>query len=118
MVGMASLPVGEDDGFGAEFADDGGEAELVLAGWLDVGIGDSKGATPLDREELGGSGGFLGADFGRTTCSHFAGSEIENSGLIAALGHFYQRAAAGEFDIVRVGGDSQEIEMHWFSSDW
>ncbi len=41
MVGMASLPVGEDDGFGAEFPDDGGEAELVLAGWLDVGIGDS-----------------------------------------------------------------------------
>ena len=46
VVGVAGFPVGKDDSFGAKLADDGGEAELVLAAGLDVGVGNAEGAAP------------------------------------------------------------------------
>ncbi len=112
VVGVACFPVGEDDGLRAKLAKDSGEAEFVLPGGLDVGIGNAEGAAPLRAEELGGFGGFLGARFGSAAGAHFAGREIENAGFVAALRHFEERAAAGEFDVIGVSGDCEQIEMH------
>jgi hypothetical protein len=112
VVGVARFPVGEDDGFGAKLAKDGGEAEFVLAGGLDVGVGNAEGATPGYAEELCGFGGLLGARFGTAAGAHFAGGEVEDACFVAALRHFEERAAAGEFDVIGMGGDGEQIEMH------
>src|SRR5882672_12032439 len=50
VVGVACFPVGEDDGLWAKLANDGGEAELVLARGLDVGIGNAEVAAPVYAE--------------------------------------------------------------------
>ena len=47
MVRVTRFPVGKDDGFRAKFADEGGEAQFVRSGWLDVGVRHAQGATPL-----------------------------------------------------------------------
>src|SRR6267142_1274243 len=103
VVGVAGFPVGEDDSLWAKLAKDCGEAELVLAGGLDVGIGNAERAAPLYAEELGGFGGFLGARFWSAAGTHFTGREIEDAGFVAALCHFQERAAAGEFGVIGVG---------------
>src|SRR5260370_134849 len=36
VVGVTRLPVGKNNGFGAELADNGGESQLVLSDWLHV----------------------------------------------------------------------------------
>ena len=85
---------------------------LVLAGWLHVGIGNVNGATPGNFQDFCGEGGFFGANFGSAAGAHFAGGEIEDAGFVAALRHFEERAAAGEFDVIGMGGDGEQIEMH------
>src|SRR5579859_8160835 len=42
VVWVAGFPVGKDDGFRAEVANDGGEPELVLAGRLNIGVWDAE----------------------------------------------------------------------------
>src|SRR6266481_2732360 len=85
VVGVTRLPVGKNHGFGAEFADNGSEPQLVLPAWLHVGIGYSKGATPLDGKQRGCFSGFFGAGLGCTPCSHFAPGQLEDSGFVSAL---------------------------------
>src|SRR5271166_3740500 len=63
VVWVASFPIRKNDSFGAELADDCGEAEFVLAAGLDVRVGDAEGAAPADAKDLGGLGGFFGARF-------------------------------------------------------
>src|SRR2546421_3160291 len=99
---MASFPVGKDDGFGAELAEDCREAEFVLARGLHVGVRDAQSFAPLHAEKLGGPSSFLSAGFGRASRTHFTSGEVENAGFVAALGHFYERAAAAQFHIVGV----------------
>ena len=112
VVGVARFPVGDDDGFWAQLAKDSGETEFVLAGGLDIGVGNAEVAAPLHTEDLGGFGSFFGARFGSAAGAHFAGGEIEDAGLVAALGHFEERAAASEFDVIGVSGDGEQIELH------
>ena len=104
VVGVAGFPVGNDDGFWAKLANHGGETELVLARWLDIGIRNSQSAAPFDGEELGSFGGFFGASLRGATGTHFAGGEIKDAGFVATLRHFEECAATGEFDIVGVRG--------------
>jgi hypothetical protein len=46
---------------------------------------------------------FFEPQLGRSARPHVPGSQIEHAGAIAHLGELQQRAAAGLFDIVRVG---------------
>ena len=88
VVGMACFPIWKDDGFGTELANDRGQTELVLAAGLDVRVGYAEGAAPADAKNLGGLGGFFGAGFGSAASAHFAGGEVQDAGLVAAVGHF------------------------------
>jgi len=52
VVGVACFPVGEDDGLRAKLAKDSGEAEFVLPGGLDVGIGNAEVPRHFARRSL------------------------------------------------------------------
>jgi len=112
MIGVAGLPVGEDDCFGTEVADGGGQAKLVLAAGLDIGVGDAQGASPTGAEDFGGFGGFFGAYLGSAASAHFAGGEVEDRSFVAELGHFQHGTAAAEFYVVGMGGDSEYVHVH------
>ena len=84
----------------------------MLAAGLDVGVRHTEVATPAYAKELGGFGGFFGANFGGATRAHFAGGEIENARFVASVGHFQECAAAGEFHVVGVGGYGEQVEVH------
>ena len=117
MIGMAGLPVGNDDGARAKFADGGGEAEFVSAGGLDVGVGDTEGSAVFYFEDFRGGGGFSGATFGRAQCAHFASGQVEDAGFVAGLRHFEESAAAGEFNVVGMGGDGEKVEVHFWAPE-
>jgi hypothetical protein len=51
----------------------------------------------------------LSADFGRAARAHFAGGEIEYAGFVALGVGFEKCAAAGEFNVVGVGGDGEKV---------
>jgi len=84
----------------------------VLAAGLNVRVGDAKGAAPADFKEFGGLGGFFGARFRGAAGPHFAGSEVQNAGFVAAVGHFQECAAAGEFHVVGMGSDGEQVKVH------
>ena len=52
------------------------------------------------------------AKLGSAARPHFAPRQIQDAGFVSARGHFYERTASGEFDIVGMRGDSQQIEIH------
>ena len=52
------------------------------------------------------------ADFRRSARAHVAGRQIQHAGAVAGFGHADQRAAAGLFHVVGVGGDGQYVEAH------
>src|SRR5882724_4489949 len=106
---MAGLPVRKDHGLRPELADHRCEAKFVLTRGLDVRIGDAESATPFDGKELGGLGGFFGASFRGAASAHFTCGQVEDASLVAALRHFQERAAASEFDVVRMRGDGQYV---------
>src|SRR5712692_2987993 len=112
VVGMASFPIGEDDGFGAELADSQRKAELVLASGLNVRIGDAQRLAVAYAEQLCSLGGFPGAGFRSAARAHLTRRQIQDAGLVAALRHLEERAAAGQLDVVRVGGDSEQVQYH------
>ena len=112
MIGVASFPVRDNDRARAKLTDDASDRELVLAGGLHVGIGDAEGSAPGNFQDSRGEGCFFGADFRIAACAHFAGSEIEDSGLVTLGAGFEERAAAGEFDVVGMGGNGEKVERH------
>ncbi len=112
VVRVASFPIGKNDSFGTKLPDNGSEAELVLAAGLDVGVGDAEGATPTDTKDLRGFGGFFGASFGRAAGTHFARGEVEDAGFVPGVQPFLERAAAGEFHVVGVGGNGEQVKFH------
>src|SRR5882724_280251 len=99
---MAGFPVGKNDRVWTKLADDFGQREFILPRWLHVGVGHAERATVADSEDLGGAGGLFGAGVGSAAGAHLSGGKIEDAGLVALLGHFQQRAAASEFDVVGV----------------
>jgi len=112
VVRMASFPEGEDDGFGAKFADRGGDAQLVLAAGVDIGVGYAQSAAIARTQDFCGFGSFLCANFRIAARAHLASGEIKDAGLIAELGHFQKSAATGELHVVGVGGDSEYVHGH------
>jgi hypothetical protein len=52
---------------------------------------------------------FLGPNFGRALGAQFPARQVENARLVSQVSHAYQQPAAGDFDVVRVGSNSQNI---------
>jgi len=115
VVWVTRFPVGKNDGVRARLADFSGEGEFVLARWLDVRIGNTETAAIADSQNFGGAGSFFGARFRSATSAHFAGGEVKDAGFVALLRGLEEGAAAGEFDVVGMGGDSENVEGHWAS---
>lgn len=84
----------------------------MLAAGLDVGVGNAERAAPACAKDLCGLGSFLGTEFGSATGAHFAGGEVEDAGFVAGVSHFQESAAAGEFHVVGMGGDGEQVEFH------
>ena len=121
MVGVAGLPIGNDDSVRAEFSDGGGEAEFVSAGSVHIRVGHAECSAVFYFEDFCGERGFFGAGFGRAERAHFAGGKVEDAGFVAGLRHFEESAAAGEFNVVGMGGDGEKVEVHggsWMKGDY
>ena len=88
VVRMASFPIGKDNRVRAQFADDLGEAQLVLASGLDIGIRHAESVAPGDAQNLRGTGGFFCSGFWRAARSHFALGQIEDAGFVTKSRHF------------------------------
>ena len=112
VVGMPRFPIRKDDGVGLKIADELREAHFVLASGLHIGIRDAEVSTPGDFQDFGGQGSFFGACFGSAAGSHFTGGEVKNAGFVPLLGHFDQRATAGEFNVVWMRCDGKNVEFH------
>src|SRR6266478_269811 len=107
MVGMTSLPVGKNDGLGTELTDHGGEAEFVLARGLNVRVRHAKSAAPFHAKEFCRFRRFFRTRFRSAGGAHLSGGQMEDSGLVTALRHLEERAAAGQFNVVGMRGDRQ-----------
>ncbi len=110
VVGVAALPVGEDDDAGAEAAEDGGDLEAVGEGVLDVAVGEVESFAVGDIEDAGGGVGFGFALGGGAASAGLASREVEDAGAPAARVHDEERATAGLFYIVAVGGDGEDVD--------
>jgi len=109
VVGVATLPVGQDDDAGSETAEDSGQLEAVLEGVLDVAVGEIKGFA-VGAVEVAGGGVGLGLAIGG--CAEGAGlalGEIEDAGAPAAGMHGEERATAGLLDVIAVGGYGENV---------
>jgi hypothetical protein len=109
MVGMAALPVGQDDYARAETAEDGGDFEAVGEGVFYVAIGEVEGLAVGDVEDSRGGVGFGFAVGCGASSAGFALGEIEDGGAPAAGLHGEESAAAGLLDVVAVGGNGEEV---------
>src|SRR6202035_4508643 len=102
---------------GAKVADELREAHFVLAGGLHVRVGHTEVAAPGDFQDFGSEGGFFRACFRSAARAHFTGSKVEDAGLVSLMRHFDEGATAGEFDVVGVGGNGENVEFHGAASD-
>ena len=110
VVGVASLPVGEDDDSGAEAAEDGGDLEAVFEGVLDVAVGEVEGFAMGDVEDAGGGFGFGLALGGGATGAGLALGEVEDAGAPAFGVHGEEGASAGLLDVVTVRGYGEDVQ--------
>ena len=65
---------------------------------------------PRNFQDPSGFGRLARAVFGCAARAHFALSQIEDTGAIAAVGHLEQSSAAGLLDIVTMCGKSENVE--------
>lgn len=110
VVGVAALPVGEDDDARAKTAKDGGELEAIIEGVLDVAVGKVEGFAVSDVEDAGGGVGFGFAISSGATGAGFSLGEVEDSGAPAAGVHCEESASAGLLDVVAVGGYGEDVD--------
>jgi len=110
VVGVATLPVGEDDDAGAKAAEDGGDLEAVLEGVLDVAVGEVEGFAVCDVEDAGGGVGFGLALGCGAPGAGLALGEVEDAGAPASGVHREEGASAGLLDIVTVGSYGENVE--------
>ena len=109
MVGVARLPVGQNDDAGAEQAQDAHDFEAVFQGVFDRAVGQVESLPPAGAQQARGLRGFAGALFGAAAGSGLALGQVENGGAQAARGHAQQGSAAGLFHVVAVRGDGQNV---------
>src|SRR5262245_16449551 len=109
MIGVTSLPVRNNHGARPCFTDLFGKSQPVFNRVREPRIPEIHAHTEPRPDHFSRGFGLLGADFGRSACSHLALREVENSNRIPLRYHSDQGSGTGEFDVVRVGRDSQDI---------
>jgi hypothetical protein len=60
-------------------------------------------------QDLRGGIGLGGTILRGATCAHLPRREINDPGFVSEVGKFDQEAAAGDFDIVAVGGQGESV---------
>jgi len=112
VIGMAAFPVGKDDRVRLEFAEDFGDGNFLFVGDGETGVGEAEVAADFHAENFRGDCGFAEASFRSATRAGFTAGKVENASAISCLRHFENSAAAGEFDVVGMGGDGEQVEWH------
>ena len=110
VIGVAGLPVGENDYAGAEKAENADDLETVGEGILDSAIWQVERLTPGDAENAGSFGGFTGAVICSASGSRFPLGEVEDGGAEVARGHAQQGSSAGLFHVVAMCGDGEYVD--------
>src|SRR4029077_17913852 len=65
-----------------------------------------------DTQNSSGLGGFPQSRFRCSSSSHLARGQIQDAVFISFLGGIQQRAAAWQFDVVRVRCNRQQVQFH------
>ena len=110
MVGVPSLPVGQDDDARPRLPNHARDLQTVLPSILDAAVGKIQRPSPIDSQNLCRIIRFAGTIFRRAARAHFTLREVENARALPALRGFQQRAAAGLLDVVAVRGDGQHVQ--------
>ena len=76
---------------------------FMLAGRLNIGIGNAQSVAPAYPEKLRGLRRLASTDLRRAARAHLSGGQVKNAGLVTELGHRQQRAATGELHVVGMG---------------
>src|SRR6202035_5731454 len=95
VVGMAALPVGQDDDPGAQTAQHGGNFEAVFEGVLDVAVGQVERLAGGDLEDAGGLVGLGLALLGGAAGAGLSACQVEDAGAPSSCLHGKQGASAG-----------------------
>src|ERR1035438_10155 len=83
VVGVARLPVGQDDDARFELADLDGQGHAGGEGVFQAGVGEVEVVAPLQKHVLAGNLGFGDALLRGTARTHVAGGEVERAGAVA-----------------------------------
>ena len=117
VVGVAALPVREDDDAGAETADDGGDLQAGFEGVLERAIWKIEGFAVGDLEDCGGRVGFGLTLGGGAPSAGFTAGEIEDGGGEAQSLLDEEGAAAGLLYVISMGGDGENVySVHDYGS--
>ncbi len=88
MIGMPPLPVRKNNHPRPRLPNYSRNFQPILPGVLDAPVRDVESPPPTHAKNLGRVVGFSGAVFSPAPRTHFALSQVENSGSLAALGRF------------------------------
>jgi hypothetical protein len=84
----------------------------------ETSIGESEVLSRSDTENLGRSFRFARSKVGRSARRRLAGREIDDRGAPSSRRRRKQRPAARQFNVVSVGGDSQNVDGHGRRRYW
>jgi hypothetical protein len=112
VVGVAALRKRKNHHPGCEVTDRLDHDPAGGIGVLQVGVG-KPGVLPFrDTQDGRGPLGLLTPKVGGASGAGLTGGEVENGGRVALVYGSKEGAGAGEFYVVRVGGDGEEVDGH------
>jgi phosphoribosylformylglycinamidine (FGAM) synthase-like amidotransferase family enzyme len=113
VVGVASLPVGEDHDARTQASQYGGDLEAIFLSILHVAVRKVEGFAVAYAEDF--CGGFcLGSSLGSGAASaRFAAREIEDAGAPAEGLLDQEGTAAGLLDVIAMRSDGKDVERTW-----
>jgi hypothetical protein len=112
VIGVSARREGEDHHLRLQLPEDGHHPLPGFVGVVQVGIGESGVVSAGEAEHLGGPGGLLAAEGGAASAAGFPGGEVEHRGAVPLVMGPEEGAAAGEFGVVPVGGDGEQVDGH------
>ena len=115
MVGVAIVQgIGQYD-FRLATADDLNDFLDVFGVVLEKAVGHVQIDAEGGPHELGGFGGFAGADFGGASGAEFAPGKVEQAYGFALGDVAEQGATAGKFYVIGMNADGKDVDFHTHS---
>ena len=108
VIGVAPLQRRRDDDARAEATDRPHEQLARRRRVLDACVGEPERLPRAAPDDLGGPLRFLLPERGGAARAHLALREVDDRGAVTALRRLDQRPAAGELDVVAMGGDGED----------